>query len=125
MAVGEMRGRRGRGGGEKHGALRPQKPLRLIKDREVRGSGILYLTPQSRRCHHRNGSALTLRQGSCVSHFNVSVIVWAKSHDIVHKPHFLKRKESRRESNRSPSLPLGHTAHNINNNVRKKKEETE
>ena len=29
----------------KHGALRPQKPLRLIRDGEVGGSGILYLTP--------------------------------------------------------------------------------
>ena len=31
--------------GRKHGALRPQKPLRLIRDGEVGGSGILYLTP--------------------------------------------------------------------------------
>ena len=29
----------------KHGALRPQKPLRLIKDGEVVRSGIIYLTP--------------------------------------------------------------------------------
>ena len=29
----------------KHWALRPQKPLRLIRDGEVGGSGILYLTP--------------------------------------------------------------------------------
>ena len=28
-----------------HGALRPQKPLRIIRDGEVGGSGILYLTP--------------------------------------------------------------------------------
>ena len=28
----------------KHLALRPQKPLRLIRDGEVGGSGILYLT---------------------------------------------------------------------------------
>ena len=27
-------------------------------------------------------------------HFNVSVIVWAKSQDRVHNPQFLKRKES-------------------------------
>ena len=33
--------------------------------------------------------------GSCVSYFNVSLIVWAKSRDSVHKPQFLKRKESR------------------------------
>ena len=50
-----------------------------------------------------------------MSHFNVSLIVWAKSPDSVHKPPFLKRKESRRGSNRGPSayqpsaLPLGHT----------------
>ena len=31
--------------GRKHGAFRPQKPLRLIRDGEVGGSGILYLTP--------------------------------------------------------------------------------
>ena len=31
--------------GRKHGALRPQKPLRLLRDGEVGGSGILYLTP--------------------------------------------------------------------------------
>ena len=30
--------------GRKHGALRPQKPLRLIRDGEV-GGGISYLTP--------------------------------------------------------------------------------
>ena len=29
----------------KHWALRPQKPLRLIRDGEVGGLGILYLTP--------------------------------------------------------------------------------
>ena len=28
----------------KHGAVRPQKPLRLIRDGEVGGSGISYLT---------------------------------------------------------------------------------
>ena len=31
--------------GRKHGALRPQKPLRLIRDGEVGGSGLIYLTP--------------------------------------------------------------------------------
>ena len=37
----------GRIDGRKHWALRPQKPLRLIRDGEVGGggSGILYLTP--------------------------------------------------------------------------------
>ena len=64
-------------------------------------------------CHHQNNSAS--RWASCVSHFNVSLTVWAKSQDSVHKPQFLKRKESRSGSNRGPSayqpsaLPLGHT----------------
>ena len=50
-----------------------------------------------------------------MGHFNVSLTVWAKSQDSVHKPQFLKRKESRSGSNRGPSayqssaLPLGHT----------------
>ena len=50
-----------------------------------------------------------------MSHFNVSLIVWAKSQDSMHKPQFLKTKESRNGSNRGPSayqpsaLPLGHT----------------
>ncbi|WP_419650351.1 hypothetical protein, partial [Thiolapillus sp.] len=52
-----------------------------------------------------------------MSHFNVSLIVWAKSQDSVHKPQFFeeKRKESRSGSNRGPSayqpsaLPLDHT----------------
>ena len=42
--------------------------------------------------------------------------MWAKSQHSVHKPQFLKRKESRSGSNQSPSayqpcaLPLGHTS---------------
>ena len=50
-----------------------------------------------------------------MSHFNVSLIVRAKSPDNVHKPQVLKRKDSRSGSNRGPSayqpnaLPLGHT----------------
>ena len=54
-----------------------------------------------------------------MSHFSVSLIVWAKSQDGVRKPQFLKRRESRSGSNRGPSayqptaLPLGHTgSHN-------------
>ena len=41
--------------------------------------------------------------------------MWARSQDSVHKPQFLKKKESRRGPNRGPSayqpraLPLGHT----------------
>ena len=38
-----------------------------------------------------------------MSHFNVSLIVWAKSQDSVHKPQFLKTKDSRSGSNRGPS----------------------
>ena len=51
-----------------------------------------------------------------MSHFHVLLIVWAKSQDSVHKPQFMKRKESRSGSNRGPSayqpsaLPLGHTS---------------
>ena len=62
--------------------------------------------------HHQNDC---IKVGCCVSHFNVSFTVWAKSQDSVHKPQFLKRKESRSGSNRGPSayqpsaLPLGHT----------------
>ena len=35
----------GGGEGKKHGTLRAQKPLRLIRDGEAGGLGILYLTP--------------------------------------------------------------------------------
>ena len=38
-----------------------------------------------------------------MSQFNVSLLVWAKSQVSVHKPQFLKRKESRSGSNRGPS----------------------
>ena len=56
-----------------------------------------------------------MKAGSCVSHFNVSLILWAKSRDSVHKLQFLKRTESQSGSNRgssaheSSALPLGHT----------------
>ena len=52
-------------------------------------------------CHHQNDSAL--RWAAVWSHFNVSLIVRAKSRDSVRKPQFLKRKESRSGSNRGPS----------------------
>ena len=87
--------------GRKHGALRPQKPLRFIWDGEVGGSGIFISNIHSLHCHHQNDSALKV--GSCVSHFNFSLIVWAKSQDSVHKPQFLKRKESRSGLNRGLS----------------------
>ena len=98
----------------KHGALRPQKPLRLIRDGKVGGSGIFISSTCSLHCHHQN--RLRIKVGSCVSHFNVSFIVWAKSQNSVHKQQFLKRRESRSGSNRGPSvhqpsaLPLGHTS---------------
>ena len=41
--------------GGKHGALRPQKPLRPIRDGEVRGREFY-----SHFCHHQNDSALRL-----------------------------------------------------------------
>ena len=100
--------------GRKQGALRPQKPLRLIRDGEFGGSGILYLTPTGYTVTTR----MTLPSGGqlyCLSRFNVSLIVWTKSQDSNHKPQVLKRKESRSGSNRCPSayqlsvLPLGHT----------------
>ena len=68
-----------------------------------------------------------IKAGSCVSHFNVSLIVWAKSRDNVHKPQLLKREESRSGSNRGPSayqpsaLPLGHTgSHELRTKLSKK-----
>ena len=94
--------------GGKHGALRPQKPLRPIRDGEVRGSGILFPFLSSPEW-------LCITVGSCVSRFNVSLLVLAKSQDRVHKPPFLTGKESRSGSNRGCSpyqpsaLPLGHT----------------
>ena len=54
--------------------------------------------PYSLHCHHQNDSAL-IKVGRCVSHFNVSLIVGAKSQDIVHdKRQFLKRRERRTEA---------------------------
>ena len=54
-----------------------------------------------------------------MSHFDVSLIVWPKSQDSVHKPQFLKRKETLSGSNRSPTayqhsaLPLGQTGSQV------------
>ena len=42
----------------KHGALRPQIPLRLIRDGEVGGSGIFISNIYSLHCHHQTDSAL-------------------------------------------------------------------
>ena len=41
-----------------------------------------------------------------MSHFNVSLIVWAKSQDSAHKPPFLKRRERRAEADRTKVLLL-------------------
>ena len=77
----------------------------LLGTGKLGGREFLYLIP-TRYC---------VKVGSCVSLFNVSLIVWAESQDSVHKPHFLKRKESQSGSNRGPSayqpsaLPLGYT----------------
>ena len=86
---------------EKHGALRPQKPLRLIRDREVGGSGFFLSHTYSL---HSSPEWFCIKLGSCVSHFDVSLIVWAKSQDSVHKPQFLKTEESWSGSNRGPSV---------------------
>ena len=50
----------GRGKGRKHGALRPQKPLKVIRDGEVGGGGCDNFTSNaySLHCHHQNDSAL-------------------------------------------------------------------
>ena len=86
--------------------------LRLMRDGGKLGDGYLCPTTYSLHCQHQNDCIMA---GSCVRHFDVSLIVRAKSQDSVHKPQFLKRKESRSGSNRGPSadqhsaLPLGHT----------------
>ena len=47
----------------------------------------------SLHCHHRNDSCI--KRNSDESHFSVSLTVRKKSQDSVHRPHLLKRKESR------------------------------
>ena len=42
----------------KLGALRPQKPFRLIRGGDVGGSGIVISNSYSLHCHHHNDSAL-------------------------------------------------------------------
>ena len=82
---------------------RPQKPWRFIRDGEIGGSGI-FTSNTSLHCHQQNDCS---NVGSCVSHFHFLLIVWAKSQENVHKPQFLKRKESRRGSHEATP------AHNI------------
>ena len=93
-----------RGKGRKHRALSPQKPLRLIRDRAVGGGAggrdFFISNTYSLHCHHQ---IYYIKVGSCVRHFNVSLIVWAKSQDSVRKPQFWKSKESRSGPNRGPS----------------------
>ena len=83
--------------------LRPQKPLRLTRDGEVGGGReFLYLTPTRYTVTARK----TLQVGSRMSHCNVSLIVWAKSQDNVHKPQFFEEKgELKRIEPRSFCLP--------------------
>ena len=57
---------------------------------EVRERESIYL---SLHCHHRNDSCI--KMGSDESHFNVSVGSDGQSQDGVHRPHLLKRKDSR------------------------------
>ena len=42
----------------KHWALRPQKPLKLIRDGEVGGSEIVISNAYSLHCHHQHDSVL-------------------------------------------------------------------
>ena len=102
----------GKARGRKHWALRPQKPLRLIRDGEV-GVRNFICNTYSLHCHHQNDSAL--RWAVVWTILMYLLTLWAKSQNSVHKPQFLKRKDSRSGSNRDPSayqssaLPLGHT----------------
>ena len=73
--------------------------LRLIRDGGNWGGGDGYLCPTT----YSPPELLCIKAGSSVRHFNVLLIVWAKSQDSVHKSQFLKRKENRSGSNRGPS----------------------
>ena len=91
----------------KRGALRPQKPLRLIRNGGFGG--------QEFYIYHLIATLslpewLCIKAGSCVTHFHVSLIVWAKSQDSVHKPPFLKRRERTAETNRTEVLLLTNLA---------------
>ena len=52
---------------------------------------------------------ICFKVGSCVSHFNVSLTVWAKSQDSVHKSFFFL-KEKRAEADRTEVLLLNSLA---------------
>ena len=100
--------------GRKHWALRPQKPLRLIRDGEVRGVTNFISNTYSLHCHHQNDSALRWAVVCAILMFHS---LCGESQKTVSINHFflLKRKESRSGSNRGLSayqpsaLPLGHT----------------
>ena len=62
------------------------------------GGGIFISDTYSLHWHHQNDC---IKAGSRVSDFNVSLIVWAKSQDGVHKPQFLKRRERTAEADRT------------------------
>ena len=74
--------------------------LWLIRDWGKWGDRYLCPANYSSHCHHQNDY---IEVGRCVRHFNVSLIVWANSQDGVHKPQFLKRKESQSGFNQGPS----------------------
>ena len=76
--------------------------LRLIRDGGKWGDGYLCPNTYSLHCHHQSDC---IKMGSCVSHLNVSFIVWAKSQVSVHKPQFLNIKK-RAEADRIKVLLL-------------------
>ena len=59
------------------------KTIGLLGMGKLGGWEFLYLTPTRTPSP---SELLCSKAGSCVSHFNVSLIVWAKSQDSVHKP---------------------------------------
>ena len=73
--------------------------------------GGTYVFPPTRYTVTTRITAL-LKARSCVSLFNVLVIVRAKSQDSVHKPQFLKRRERRAEPDRTKVLLLTSQAPN-------------
>ena len=85
----------------KHGALRPQKPLRLIRDGEVGGMGISPNT-YSLNCHHQNDSALRWAAVWVISMFHYLL---GQSHKTVSINHNFWR-ERRTEADRTEVLLL-------------------
>ena len=86
----------------KRGALRPQKPLRLMRDGEVGGSGILYLTPTRYTVTTRMMRQFKPLQCFINDGEDGFGVGWgggwgwgSRSQDIVHKPQLLTGKKSR------------------------------